>query len=325
MVTSRCTSCGSVRPVAAQRVERPEGGGDPRLAVEVAGVDVPAVGHDRQRVEGDEVADLDAERAQVVGVGAALVDPHLDVLPAHGLGVDLVAVGVAAGHQRQDRAGVGAVGVVGEDRDPAALGEAGAVRADRHDREPTVVLEVADHAPDRVGVGHDRPGAARQRPGRRGQQRAPPGERQLDGQVDQHVAEQLHDRVGAARRAGGAQQLQEEVERPLHVDLGQTRHGRRYRARPRDGHTAAGRRSDGGSGRQPQGSAGVVGNSRSMKRSAVGCGSWLASPGRSLASMNTPSGPASGGHEQVEPGHGDAEAPAAAHARVGERRGAARR
>ena len=53
----------------------------------------------------------------------------------------------------------------------------------------------------------------------------------------------------------------------------------------------AGQPRSGASGRQLQGSARVVGNSRSTKRSAVGWGSWLASPGRSLASMNTPSGP----------------------------------
>ena len=38
-----------------------------------------------------------------------------------------------------------------------------------------------------------------------------------------------------------------------------------------------------GAGQAPM--AAVCGKSRSMNRSAVGCGSWFASPGRSLASM----------------------------------------
>ena len=55
-------------------------------------------------VERDEVADLDAERPQPGGVVDRLVDAHLDVLPADALSVDLVAVAVAAGLQRQHRA-----------------------------------------------------------------------------------------------------------------------------------------------------------------------------------------------------------------------------
>ena len=216
---------GHGQPVAAQGVQRAQGGGHAGLAVEVPGVDVPAVGHDRQRVEGHEVAHRDAEGRQVGGVGARLVDPHLDVVPAGRLHVDLVAVGVAAGQEREHGARVGAGGVVGQDRDPAALGEARAVRADRHDGQPPVRLEVTDHAADRVGVGHDGPRALL-RPGRRASSDPRRVTASSTGQLGQLVAEQLHDGVGAPGRAGGAQQAQQQVEHPRHVDLGEGRHRR---------------------------------------------------------------------------------------------------
>ena len=41
--------------------------------------------------------------------------------------------------------------------DPGTLGEAGAVGADRGERQPAVRLELADDGADRVGVGDQRP------------------------------------------------------------------------------------------------------------------------------------------------------------------------
>ena len=273
-------------------------------------------------VEGDEVADVDAEGGQVGGVAAGLVDPHLDVLPARGLQVDLVAVGVAAGHQRQHRAGVGAVGVVGQDRHPAALGEARAVRADGHDGEPPVGLEVADHAADGVGVGHHGPGALALA-GQAGEQRAPPGDRQLDRQVGQLVAEQLHDRVGAPGRARGAQQAKEEVEHPGHVDLGE-RHGRQYLRRPRGGHTrwaSVGRRvGSPAPGQRPRRGEQQVDEPLGGRLRLV-----VGEPGPLVGLDEHVVGARRRRHDQVEPGHGDVDGARRRRPRRRPGRGAARR
>ena len=44
-----------------------------------------------------------------------------------------------------------------------------------------------------------------------------------------------------------------------------------------------------------------------MKAAAVGCGSWLARPGRSLASMKAYSSPVTSGTSRSMPGHRDAD------------------
>ena len=97
-------------PGVAERLERAERRGDAGLVVEVAALDEAARGDDRVGLERDEVADLDAEGVGLLGREDRLVEADLDQRPADALRVDLVAVVVPAGLERQHGAGVGGAG-----------------------------------------------------------------------------------------------------------------------------------------------------------------------------------------------------------------------
>jgi hypothetical protein len=61
------------------------------------------------------------------------------------------------------------------------------------------VLEPGDHAADRVGVHHHGPVRPAAPPGQGGVEQAAPGDRQVEAEVHQQLADVLHDLVGAAR------------------------------------------------------------------------------------------------------------------------------
>ena len=272
----------------AHRLAGRQQGRDRGLVVEIAGVDV-AAGLDLElRIEGDPVADVDAGGDQVLRRSGLDVHADLDVFPAHRLGVDLVTEGVAGSLQRQ--AGAPQLAVVGVDRQPPAFSEACRPVADRHDAETAVGLDLADHRAEGVEVGDDRSRGA--------------AFTALDGCANGPAAGHLvryaegfesaggvaDDRVGQADRTRNRQQLHQRFLQKRIVDRGQC--SRRVHARLRccsgpDGSSTPGRgciEPDGVGppllqipSRSPaengQGSTRERGNSRSTKRSAVGCGS----------------------------------------------------
>ncbi len=194
-----------------------------RLAVQMPGDHEAVGGQLGAGDQGDEITDLQTEADQVVPARHLAVDANLDVLPARGLGVDLVAERVAAGLERQDRAGDELLGIVDEDAHPCTRGESGREGADRNEFQPAVVLEPADHAADGVGVHHQRAVGGRRLPRQLGGQRPAPGQRERHAEVVEDVADHLHHRVRAPRRARGLQQRQQRVHHPRAVGLG---HGR---------------------------------------------------------------------------------------------------
>ena len=206
-----------------------------RLPVEVTGNDEAVGGELGAGDQRDEVTDLQAEVDQVLPRGHLAVDADLDVLPVRGLGVDLVAESVPTGLERQDGAGDEFVGVVDEDPHAGARGEPGREGADRNQLETAVVLEPANHAADGVRVNHQCPVSGRRLTREFGGQRSPTGQRERHAEVIEHVADQLHHRVRAPRRAWSLQQREQRVDHPRAVGLSHGRglaHGVSLRGRP---------------------------------------------------------------------------------------------
>src|SRR5690606_730835 len=153
-----------------------------------------------------------------------------------------------------------------------AFGEARRPVPDRHQLEPAVVLEALDHGAQRIEVGHDGPGGPRLLAAQSRPYLAAARELDVDAEVLELVGDMMDNRIRVTGRARDAQQPFELRQEIAFVDLEAHR-------QPAVAESAARRAV-----------AGIVcGKSRSMKRCAVGCGSWLASPGRSLASMNAQS------------------------------------
>lgn len=249
------------RPLA-RRVEhglgRRQQRGDAGLVVEVARDDEARVGELGLGIDRDVIADVDPQGLQI-GLGVAeLVDAQLHLGPCDGLRVDLFVERVARGLQRQDRAAPRAL--VGEERGASALGKAAGPAADRHDLAAAVGLQGLHHRAERVEVRNDRAVELRIFALDRGPDRTAPGDLEGNPESLELLAGPVHDLVGIAGGAGQLEHLQHHPLQVLRVDR-QLLHAPRTRA------------------------ALVCGNNRSTNRSAVGCGSWLASPGRSLASM----------------------------------------
>ena len=196
---------------------------DPRLSVEVPGDHIPVGGELGAGDQRDEVTDLQSDLDEVLPRGHLAVDADLDVVPIGGLGVDLVAERVPARLQRQDRPGDELLGVVAEDPDPGAGGEPGRERTDRNHLEAAVVLEVAHHAADGVGVHDQRPLGGRRLPGELRGQRPAAGQRERDAEVVEDVADELHHRVRSPGRARCLQQSEQRVDHPRAVRLGHRR------------------------------------------------------------------------------------------------------
>ena len=129
MVEQRVASTGGTRPNPDRLAGRKQGG-HRGLVVEVAGVDVPGWISSCGSKAIQSPTLMPAH--EVLGVMGRGVDPHLDMLPAHRLAVDLVAERVTRGLQRQ--AGTAEVPAVGEDREPAAFGKTRRPMTDRAPR-----------------------------------------------------------------------------------------------------------------------------------------------------------------------------------------------
>ncbi|MCY1457157.1 hypothetical protein D9M71_744210 [compost metagenome] len=98
-----------------------------------------ALGKFRQRVEGDEVTDANAQRLAIGAGGAVGIQAQFDVLPTDRHLVDGGVERMPAGHQRQHAAAQHAS--VGEDTDAAAFGKAAGPATHRCQRQPAVVLD----------------------------------------------------------------------------------------------------------------------------------------------------------------------------------------
>jgi len=204
--------------VVAHRLARGQQRRHRRLVVEVARVDVAAGLDLRLGIDRDPVADVDAGGLQPGAIVHRRVDPDLDVVPAHRLGVDLVAEGMARALQRQT--GAAQPAGVGEDRQPRALGETRRPVADRHDRQAAVVLERAHHRAEGVEVGDDRARRPFLAAGQGGADRAAAREHIGNPERFEAPGGVTHRCVGQADRAGNRQQLQQHLLEVGMVDVG---------------------------------------------------------------------------------------------------------
>ncbi len=201
-------------------------------------------------------------------VGDALIQAQFDLAPIRGLGVDRFVIGMTRGLGRQDRAaeGAAAVGMHGAAR---ALGKARRPMADRHHFQAPSQTEAFDHGAQGVQVRRDGPvgrcGLALQI----GADRAPAGQFERYAQFLQFIANQADDLVRHAGGAGGGQEFGQNLDQIIPVDEKVVLHA--ISPRLFAGCSTISLR--------------VSGNRKSTNFCAVGCGSWLARPGRSFASM----------------------------------------
>ena len=94
------------RHAGAVILKRLDGGQHDRhagLVVEMARDDEAVVEEFRLRIDGDEVADIDAERIGLLARQRGCIDPVFDMGPADGLSVDLVIEVWPEALRRQDR------------------------------------------------------------------------------------------------------------------------------------------------------------------------------------------------------------------------------
>src|SRR5690606_32865716 len=165
----------------------------------------------------------------------------------------------------QDGSGERSVGR--EDGGARAFRETARPVADGDELQPAVVLEVLDLRAEGVEMGDHRTRGLGIAPRHHGADGAAPGELVGDAEAFELGGHEMHDLVRIAR---GTRDRKQRMKRLLQI--AEIDHG--------PGHAAT-------SFWMRWSRFAEWGNSRSMKRSAVGCGSWLARPGRSLASMMT--------------------------------------
>lgn len=240
------------------RLQRRQQRRDPGLVVQVAGADMAALGELRQRIEGHVVTHRDAQALAVGATGGIGVETQLDVVPTDLQVVHLGIEGVARSQQRQHAATEHAL--FGEHRDPATLGEAARPAAYRGQAEAAVGLDLADQRADRVEVRGNRPVGGIQAALEGRPDGSPASHLEGHAKFVELLGDIAHDGIGEAGGAGDGEHLQQHPLQVVEVRLWQRGH---------------------------EGTSRLRGKRRSTKRSAVGCGSWLARPARSLASMIT--------------------------------------
>ncbi|MNR11376.1 hypothetical protein D3C85_1276730 [compost metagenome] len=166
-----------------------------------------AFGELRQRVEGDEIADADAQRLAVGTGGAVGVQAQLDVIPTdrhliHG-GIERVP----GSHQRQDAATDHAV--VGKQADPAAFGKAAGPATDRREGQAAVVLHRTHRRADGVQVGGNGAVGAVLLALERGADGAATGQLEGNAQFFKAFGDVAHDGVGEPGGAGNGEHFQQ--------------------------------------------------------------------------------------------------------------------
>ena len=119
-----------------------------------------------------------------------------------------------AGLQRQNRSGDELGRLVAQDSHPRTRSEPRGERAHRDQLQPPVVFESTDHGADRVGVNHDRAVDRGRLPRQLRDQGTPPRQCERNAQIVEHLADELHHRIGASRGARCLQQRQQGVDHP---------------------------------------------------------------------------------------------------------------
>src|SRR5690606_34006858 len=107
----------------------------------------------RLRIDGDDVAHVDAEGQRFLAGAGDGIDAKLDMGPACRLGIDLLIERVAGSLERQDGAAEGAL--LGIDRRPRTFREAGRPMADRNNLQPAVFLYELHLRAECVEMRHD--------------------------------------------------------------------------------------------------------------------------------------------------------------------------
>ena len=123
------------------------------LVVEVARDDVTVVEEFGLRIDGYDVADLDAEAFQFRRVAGKRVNAQFHMLPADGQRIDLVIEGVARGLEGEDRTAIAAL--AGIDGDARAFRETGRPVADGDQFQPAVRLQRLHLCTQRIDMGDD--------------------------------------------------------------------------------------------------------------------------------------------------------------------------
>ncbi|MNO76880.1 hypothetical protein D3C76_679680 [compost metagenome] len=248
-----------------------------------------AFGELGQWVEGDEITNAHAQRLAVGTGGAVGVQAQLHVVPADRHLVDGGVEGMPAGHQRQHAAAEHAS--VGEHTDPAALGKTARPAANRGQGQAAVILHLPHAGTDGVQVGGHGPVGRALPAFEGGADGATAGQLEGDAQFVQAFGYVAHDGVGEAGGAGDGEHLQQDAFEVVQIGFGVVmfRHMHSLPAFSQ-AHRSDNLWARACPAKRPSlihANARLCGNSRSTKRSAVGCGSWLANPARSLASMIT--------------------------------------
>src|SRR5690606_7987419 len=267
-------------------------GGYARLVIEMTGVDEAVRSDLDTGVNRNEVPDVEAPANEVVPTLHVFIHPDLDVVPTGWLGIHFFIVRVPRRLQRENGAPV--AGMIREDAAARAFGEPARPGADRLQREAAVVLEELHLRAQRVEVGDHCPVRRRDPPLQVRAYGSAAGQLERDPQARELLTDQVHDLVRVPRWAGCPQQADQDLEQIVGVDAWD-----HYTASVRGGAAA-------------EIPPAVCGNSRSMKRSTVGWGSWFARPGRSFASMSTYSVPSTRGTSRSRPTTGISNALAAA-------------
>jgi hypothetical protein len=193
-----------------------EHGRHARLVVEVPGDDESIGKELRLRIDGDDVADVDAERERVRRRACHGVHPELHELPADRLRVDRLVVRVPGCLERQDAAPVGPL--LREQRHPRAFGEAGGPVADRHQLQPAVFLHPLDLRAEGVQVRDDRPGAGRLATGPDRPDGPATGQLRAQSEALELFRAVANDGVGVAARARDGEELPELLHQVFDVD-----------------------------------------------------------------------------------------------------------
>ncbi len=193
--------------------------GDASLVIQVAGADVAVLGEFRHRIEGDEITDVDPQRAGFVAAVGIGVQAQLDVVPAHRCFIHGGIEGMPRCEQRQyataDNSGIG------EDTDAAALGEAARPAAHRRQAQAAGILNLANNGADGVQVRRD--GAIRAvAPALEcGADGPAAGQLVGDAQLGQALGNIAHNCVGESGGAGDGEHLQQHALHVVEIGFGE--------------------------------------------------------------------------------------------------------
>ena len=178
------------------------------LVVEVASADVAAFGELRQRVEGDEIADTDAQRIAIGAGGAVGIQAQFDVIPTDRHFIHRRVERMSRRHQRQYAATD--YSVVGKQADATAFGEPARPASHRSQGQSAVVLDGAHGRANGVQVRGNGAIRAVLLALERGANGAAAGHFEGNAQLFKAFGDIAHDGVGEPGRAGNGEHFQQD-------------------------------------------------------------------------------------------------------------------